>query len=48
MLINVLQNCGKHDIAETLQQENEKFNTEKTKIATGKIRCSIYVYIYIV
>ncbi|XP_063424058.1 uncharacterized protein LOC134707880 [Mytilus trossulus] len=34
MLINVLQNCGKHDIAETLRQENEKFNTEKTKIAT--------------
>ncbi|CAC5381624.1 unnamed protein product [Mytilus coruscus] len=34
MLINLLQNCGKYDIADSLRQENEKYNTEKTKIAT--------------
>ena len=37
MLIDVLRKCGKHEMAEKLHSECDKYNNEKTKIATGTI-----------
>jgi hypothetical protein len=37
MLIDVLRKCGKHEMSEKIHGEYEKYNNEKTKIATGTI-----------